>query len=48
MGQQGKDALTQDVVEVTPAEARKAGEVVEDKGQGARRVADYLAELKII
>jgi len=47
-GQAGKDALTQEVVEVTPAEARKAGTVVEDKGEGGKRVADYLAELKVI
>ena len=47
-GQAGKAALTQEVVEVTPAEARKAGEVIEDKGEGAKRVADFLQELKVI
>jgi electron transfer flavoprotein beta subunit len=47
-GQAGKAALTQEVVEATPAEARKAGEVVEDKGDGAKRVADFLKELKVI
>src|SRR3982074_2206557 len=47
-GQAGKVALTQEVVDATPAEARKAGEIVEDKGEGAKRVADYLAELKVI
>ncbi|MDQ6883050.1 MAG: electron transfer flavoprotein subunit beta/FixA family protein [Candidatus Dormibacteraeota bacterium] len=47
-GHAGKDALTQEVVQVTPAEARKAGQVIEDKGEGAKRVADYLAELKVI
>jgi electron transfer flavoprotein beta subunit len=47
-GQAGKAALTEEVVEIKPAEARKAGEVVEDKGEGAKRVADYLAELKVI
>ena len=47
-GQAGKDALTQEVVQVTLAEARKAGQVIEDKGEGAKRVADYLAELKVI
>ncbi len=47
-GQAGTDALTQEVVQVTPAEARKAGTVVEDKGEGGKRVADYLADLKII
>ncbi|MEO6796020.1 MAG: electron transfer flavoprotein subunit beta/FixA family protein [Candidatus Dormibacter sp.] len=47
-GRVGKEALTQAVVAVTPAEARKAGEVVEDKGEGGKRVADFLAELKVI
>jgi len=47
-GQAGKAALTQEVVEVVPAEARKAGEVVEDRGDGAKRVADFLKELKVI
>lgn len=47
-GEAGKDALTQEVVQVTPAEARKAGTVVEDKGEGASRLADFLAELKVI
>jgi electron transfer flavoprotein beta subunit len=48
VGQAGKAALTQEVVEATPAEARKAGEIVEDKGEGAKRVADFLRELKVI
>jgi electron transfer flavoprotein beta subunit len=47
-GQAGKGALTQEVVAATAAEARKAGEVVEDKGEGAKRVADFLKELKVI
>lgn len=47
-GQAGKAALTQEVVAVAPAEARKAGEVIEDKGDGAKRVADYLKDLKVI
>ena len=47
-GQAGKAVLTEEVVEIKAAEARKAGEVVEDKGEGAKRVADYLAELKVI
>jgi electron transfer flavoprotein beta subunit len=46
--QAGKAALTQEVIDATPAEARKAGEVVEDKGDGAKRVADFLKELKVI
>src|SRR5438105_1442015 len=47
-GQAGKAALTQEVVAVAPAEARKAGEVIEDKGEGAKRVADFLKELNVI
>ena len=47
-GKAGKAALTQEVVEVVPAEARKAGEVVEDKGDGAKRIADFLQKLKVI
>jgi electron transfer flavoprotein beta subunit len=48
VGKAGKAALTEQVVEATPAEARKAGQVVEDKGDGAKRVADFLVELKVI
>ena len=48
LGKAGKAALTEEVLEATPAEARKAGEVVEDKGDGAKRVADFLVELKVI
>ncbi len=48
VGKAGKAALTEEVIEATPAEARKAGEVVEDKGDGAKRVADFLVELKVI
>lgn len=47
-GQAGKDALTQEVTDIAPAEARKAGEVVEDKGEGAKRIADFLKQLKVI
>ncbi len=47
-GRVGKAALTQEVVEIAPAESRKAGEVIEDKGEGAKRVADFLKELKVI
>lgn len=47
-GKVGRDALTQTVVSVTPAEARKAGEVIEDSGDGGKRVAEFLASLKVI
>ena len=47
-GQAGMAALTQEVIEATPAEPRKAGEVIDDKGEGAKRVADFLKALKVI
>jgi len=47
-GKAGRAALTEEVIEIKAAEARKAGEIVEDKGDGAKRVADYLVELKVI
>ena len=47
-GQAGKAALTEEVVEIAPAEARKAGEVIEDKGEGAKRIADFLQRMKVI
>ena len=47
-GKAGRAALTEEVVEIKAAEARKAGEVIEDKGEGAKRVADFLAALKVI
>ena len=47
-GRAGKSALTQEVVEVVQAEARKAGEVIEDKGEGAKRIADFLHQMKVI
>jgi electron transfer flavoprotein beta subunit len=38
----------QTITEVTPAAERKAGEVVKDEGDGAKRIADFLAEKKVI
>lgn len=47
-GKAGAAALTQEVVAIAPAEARKAGELIEDRGDGANRIADFLARLKVI
>ena len=47
-GKAGEKALTQEVVDLQPAQARKAGRVIEDKGEGAREIVDFLAELKVI
>ena len=38
----------QTVKNVTAAEERKAGEVIEDDGTGAAKIADYLKEAKVI
>src|SRR5207245_923603 len=47
-GPAGTAALTQEVVAITPAETRKAGQVIEDRGEGAKQIADFLARLKVI
>jgi electron transfer flavoprotein beta subunit len=41
-------APRQRVTSVQAAEERKAGEVLEDKGEGARRIADFLVALKML
>jgi len=41
-------APKQTVKELTPAEERKAGEVFEDDGTAAQKIADFLAEAKVI
>ena len=38
----------QRVANVASAEERKAGEVIEDDGTGAQRVAEFLKEAKVI
>lgn len=44
----GDTKVNQAIVEVSAAEERKAGEVVEDDGTGAARIADFLVEAKVI
>jgi electron transfer flavoprotein beta subunit len=41
-------AVKQSVVSVSVAEERKAGQVIEDDGSGAARIADFLREAKVI
>ena len=41
-------AVKQNIAELTPAEERKAGEVLQDDGSGAARIADFLKEAKVI
>ena len=40
--------IKQKVANLVPAEERKAGEVIQDEGDGATRIADYLTEQKVI
>jgi electron transfer flavoprotein beta subunit len=44
----GWDGAGQQIVQVTAAEARKAGEVVEDDGEGFAKVVAFLENLKVI
>ncbi len=41
-------AVKQEITELTPAEERKAGEKFEDDGTAAVKIADFLAEAKVI
>ncbi len=47
-GEVGLAAAGQEVISAAPAPERAAGELIEDDGSAARRIADYLAELKVI
>ena len=46
----GGDAVkpTQQVAAINPAPEKSAGEIVEDDGEGAKKIADFLAEAKVI
>jgi electron transfer flavoprotein beta subunit len=44
----GAAGARQEVTAVTPAEARKAGEIVEDDGEGFQRIVEYLERIKVI
>ncbi len=49
LGLSGEDvAVKQQVAQIVPAEERKAGEVFEDDGTGAAKIADFLKEAKVI
>jgi electron transfer flavoprotein beta subunit len=45
---QGGASAGQTVTAVEPAEERKSGEVVADDGDGARRIVEFLASVKVI
>jgi electron transfer flavoprotein beta subunit len=47
-GAVGQAGARQEITSVVPAEARQAGEVLEDDGEGYQRVIDFLAKLKLI
>lgn len=38
----------QEIVEIAPAPAREAGEIIEDDGEGYTRIVAYLEQLKVI
>ena len=44
----GGASAGQSIVSVEAAEQRKAGEIIEDDGTGAQRIAAYLQQLKVI
>ncbi|MGH7642192.1 MAG: electron transfer flavoprotein subunit beta/FixA family protein [Candidatus Dormibacteria bacterium] len=44
----GASGAHQRILRVEPAPQRGGGEVIEDQGESAARIADYLAELKVI
>ena len=44
----GGSSAAQTMVSVTPAEQRRAGEVVEDGGEGAHRIVELLARARVI
>ena len=47
-GQVGAAGARQEITNVAPAEARAAGEIVVDEGEGHLRVIEFLEQLKVI
>ncbi len=47
-GSVGAAGAGQEIVAVAPAEARKAGEIVVDEGEGFQQVVAYLEKIKVI
>jgi electron transfer flavoprotein alpha/beta subunit len=39
---------TQEVTAINAAPEKSAGQIVQDDGEGAKRIADFLAEAKVI
>jgi electron transfer flavoprotein beta subunit len=44
----GWNGARQEIVEVAPAEERKAGEIIEDEGEAHLKVIEFLEKLKVI
>jgi len=44
----GQTGARQEITSVVPAEARKAGEIIEDDGEGFERIVAFLEQLKVI
>ena len=47
-GQVGAAGSRQEITDVSEAEARAAGEVVVDEGDGAQRIVAFLEQIKVI
>ena len=47
-GQVGQGGARQETVEVTAAEERQAGEIIEDEGDAYEKIVEFLGELKVI
>jgi electron transfer flavoprotein beta subunit len=47
-GQVGTAGARQEILDVAEAEARKAGEIVEDDGEAHQRIVQFLEQLKVI
>jgi electron transfer flavoprotein beta subunit len=44
----GQGGARQEITDVAAAEARKAGEIVEDDGEAYQRIVQFLEQLKVI
>jgi electron transfer flavoprotein beta subunit len=47
-GQVGWDGARQEIVDVSPAEERQAGEIIEDEGEAHLKIVEFLEKLKIL
>ena len=47
-GSVGQAGARQEIISVADAEARKAGEIIEDEGDGFERIIAFLEQLKVI